>query len=128
MNRNPAAFRYAACVAAALACATAMVVEPPDREAPGVQAISPPDSSLDCTRITSQRLLEPDLLIDCVVVARSPSHRLARVRRFPPPHRSTVRLASCCNRPRSRITRAPWSRATTPALASAANSRVTCSR
>ena len=69
MKPNRPLVRYGICVLVALTCAAAMVVRPPDWKGSRARVSSEPESYLDCTRITSARLREPDLAIVCSVVA-----------------------------------------------------------
>lgn len=128
MKSNQPLVRYGLCVSAAVACAAAIVVQAPDHGATRARAVPVPESFLDCTRITAERLLEPGLVIVCSVVAEAPIDRPKPSVALGTRQAMTARLANCRRRPTSRMTRTLWSRASTPAFVSTENSRVTCSR
>ena len=69
MNSIGPVGRYCLCVSAALACAAAVAMCVPHEDAwdPGI-GVSPA-SYLDCARIAAGKVLEPDLVTLCSVVA-----------------------------------------------------------
>ena len=70
--------RYCVCVSTAAACAAAMAMRLPQQEPPEVPAGEWKAAHLDCARVSPGRLLEPDLVIVCSMVAQVREGREAR--------------------------------------------------
>ena len=69
MNSIGPVGRYCLCVSAALACTAAVAMCAPHEDAwdPGIPDVQA--SYLDCARIATRKVLEPDLVTLCSVVA-----------------------------------------------------------
>jgi hypothetical protein len=68
--------RYGACVSIAAACAAAIAMRPPPQELPDLRVAAADAAYLDCSRVSPGRVLEPDLVIVCSMVAEVRDHRL----------------------------------------------------
>jgi hypothetical protein len=75
MNSTRPVARYCVCVSAAVACAAAMAMRPPEQEVSNLGSRESRAAYLDCARISSGRVVEPDLVTLCFVVADAPLQR-----------------------------------------------------
>lgn len=69
MNSSHPFVRYGVCVSAAAACAAAMAMRPPSQELPDLRAGEPAVAYLDCSRVSPGRVVEPDLVLVCSMMA-----------------------------------------------------------
>lgn len=75
MNSTRPLATYCVCVSAAVACAAAMAMRPPEKERSNVATGASGTAFLDCARIASERVQEPDLVTLCFTVADVPRGR-----------------------------------------------------
>lgn len=76
MNSITSIVRYCGCLAAAGACAAVLALRPPQQQETTDAGRAPLETAyLDCARIASASLREPDLVTLCSVVADTLLHR-----------------------------------------------------
>jgi tripartite-type tricarboxylate transporter receptor subunit TctC len=77
MKRTVSAAKYCLFAAAAVACALAIALWPPEQEVLKLVPASPGTAYLDCARIQVERVSRPDLVAPCSVLASTATTRVA---------------------------------------------------